>query len=193
MKNFIIYNEATGKITGRLKAPDHYDLGELPLEAGHDLLERIADYSQMVDISSPDLSLMNDPDFVEPVDTLDDLKARAKNDIDEGAGTIRGRYITSVRGQPETYMIKEAEANEYLKASNPLASEYPMLAAEIGINGDTMAEVATMIVSKANEWRQFASVIENIRLSKKKAIDEVVNEDELTAIIADVQWPEYIE
>jgi hypothetical protein len=193
MKKFIIYNTITGKIISRMKLPDYYDLDQLPLEPGHAMLERVADYSQMVDISSPDLSLIDDPDFSEPVDTLDDLKARAKNDIDEGAGTIRGRYITSVRGQPETYMIKEAEAKAYLKASNPLASEYPMLAAEIGINGDTMADVATMIVSKANEWRQLASVIENIRLSKKKAIDEVVSEDDLTAVIADVQWPEYIE
>jgi hypothetical protein len=152
-----------------------------------------ADINQMVDIHSPDLPIIDDPNFVGDNETFADLKSQAKLDVDLGAGAIRSRYITSVQGQAETYMIKEAEARKYLTETNPEPLNYPMLSAEVGITGPTIGDVANIVAAKADEWHHMASLVEQVRLGTKKAIDDAETTEGLEAIMNSVPWPEFSE
>lgn len=192
MKKCIIYEIETGKIISRYQLPEEYSFDDIIVEPGNKLLKNVyAEYSQKVDISSADLKIIDDPDYVQPDETVDDLKLQAKLDIDLGAGAIRSRYITSVQGQAETYMIKEAEARKYLTETNPEPLNYPMLSAEVGITGPTISDVANIVAAKADEWYHMASLVEQVRLGTKKAIDEAETIEGLEAIMNSVPWPEF--
>lgn len=192
MRNCIVYQTDTGKIFDIYQLPDNYDFDAISLKPGQSkLIDRSAGLDQMIDIHSTDLAIIDDPDYVQPDETVDDLKLQAKLDIDLGAGAIRSRYITSVQGQAETYMIKEAEARKYLTETNPEPLNYPMLSAEVGITGPTISDVANIVAAKADEWHHMASLVEQVRLGTKKAIDEAETIEGLEAIINSVPWPEF--
>jgi hypothetical protein len=194
MINCIIYKTSTGKIDDIYHLQNDYDFDTIALEPGQSMLiGPSADINQMVDIHSPDLPIIDDPNFVGDNETFADLKSQAKLDVDLGAGAIRSRYITSVQGQAETYMIKEAEARKYLTETNPEPLNYPMLSAEVGITGPTIGDVANIVAAKADEWHHMASLVEQVRLGTKKAIDDAETTEGLEAIMNSVPWPEFSE
>lgn len=129
--------------------------------------------------------------FSETPESLSTAKKRAMREIDSGAGTLRGRVITSVRGQAETYLAKEAEARAWLADPLQDPAQFKLPCAEIGITGLDMLDVCTKIVAKADEWKTLAAAIEAVRLGKKQEVDAAQTLEDVYSIettVADA-WP----
>jgi len=132
--------------------------------------------------------------------TLDEVKDSLKAAIDEAAETERLRYITGGAGQAMTYQEKVAQAVAYTKAwlawqADPdnvpevKTNEYSLLAAGLGIDGDTLLEVAETVTYAYAIWQQIGSAIEATRLLAKVAIDNAADTEEARLIFDAVIWP----
>ena len=100
------------------------------------------------------------------------FKTEKKAELDAAVEAIRGRFITLSAGQSMVYQEKEREALAYL-ADNSVVG--PHLEAEVGITGETLFQVATVITFMANQWRLISSRIESKRLATKTAIDSATS------------------
>lgn len=75
------------------------------------------------------------------------------------------------------YLLKREEARACAADPSPIASAYPMLAAELGITGDTLAEVAAVVLGLSAAWIDVAATIERTRLLAHRAITEAETVD----------------
>jgi hypothetical protein len=117
-----------------------------------------------------------------PIPTASAILAAAKNvaysSIDSQAGAARAKYITTVAGQPETYLSKATDAAAYKAASYPFASlaSYPWVQAEaVAINGasPTAAQVkaaADGILAAQTAWVTLGAQIEQARRAGSVAV-----------------------
>lgn len=125
-----------------------------------------------------------------PVETsLDAIKASLKSTVDGLAETERLKYITPGNGQAMTYQQKVAEAQAFKAATNPKASDYPILSSEVGITAETLVEVANIVLSAFAQWQQIGAMIESIRLGAKRDIDAAEDEAAARAIVDVIVWP----
>jgi len=120
---------------------------------------------------------------------LAEIKARLKAEVDAAAETERLKYITPGAGQAMTYQQKVEEARAFKAAGDPQASDYPILASEIDITAETLAEVADVVLAAYAQWQQIGAVIESIRLGGKRDIDAAEGETEARAIVDAIIWP----
>ncbi len=121
--------------------------------------------------------------------SLDALKDALKQSIDDAAETERLRHITPGYGQSMTYQQKAAEALKFKSDPSPQDDSYPMLAAEIGITGDDLASVATVVLEAHNQWRVVGAAIETVRLTAKRGIDSAASADEARSVLGGIVWP----
>lgn len=77
-----------------------------------------------------------------------------------------------------------------MEDTEPVPENYPMLASELGITGETLSDVANVIISMNEMWRVVGSSIEQIRLSAKKSIDEATDTETIINIYKGLVWPE---
>ncbi|MDD1499632.1 hypothetical protein PVA19_14505 [Agrobacterium sp. CNPSo 3708] len=122
-------------------------------------------------------------------ESLADLKARLKASIDDTAEAERRKYITQGAGQAMTYMRKADEASRYIAATNPDASGYPLLSAEVGITAPTMQEVAQVVHAAYSQWQIISAAIEAARLATKAAIESSETIEEAQAAANALSWP----
>jgi hypothetical protein len=109
---------------------------------------------------------------------LSDAQNSAYAAIDAQAGATRSKYITTVPGQPETYMSKAADAAAYKAAAYPFASiaNYLWVQAEaVAINGasPTSAQVkaaADGILAAQATWITLGAQIEQTRRAGAVAV-----------------------
>lgn len=123
-----------------------------------------------------------------PVD-LGELKTRLKAQIDADAEAERRKYITPGSGQAMTYQQKAAEATAYLADTDPVPADYPLLAAEVGITGETIADVAAVVDAHYQAWRLIGAAIEQVRLGGKAAVDAAETAEDAQAAYEAVTWP----
>jgi hypothetical protein len=122
-------------------------------------------------------------------------KASLKSRLDEIAEAERLKYVTPGAGQAMEYQQAAAEAEALLTAIavdpdyEPLPETYPMLAASIGIDGGTLAEVAATVSTMHGQWRQIGSAIRAARLAGKAAIDAAETAEDAQAAFDAVVWP----
>jgi hypothetical protein len=103
---------------------------------------------------------------------LTDVQATLCSRIDARAEQIRLNYITPGAGQMGVYILKYNEALAVLANSSPVANNYPLNAASIGLpNVNTIQDAANLTVTTFQEWQGVAAIIENVRLSTKAAIN----------------------
>lgn len=124
--------------------------------------------------------------------TADELAAQKvdlKTRLDAAAETERLKYITPGAGQAMTYQQKATEAAACLADTDPDPADYPLLAAEIGITGATLAEVAQAVHDAHQTWRVIGAQIEAARLGGKAAIDAADTEEDAQAAFGAVTWP----
>ena len=96
----------------------------------------------------------------------------ALDQIDQAAGTVRMRYITSVPGQAETYQRKEQQAREW-KAAGYAGTPPVFIAAEAAALGQDPVDVADYIIETADQWGSFKGPqIEAMRRKWKVAIEQ---------------------
>lgn len=116
---------------------------------------------------------------------LDGVKAGLKARLDTAAENERLKYITGGSGQTMTYLQKATEAAACLAETDPDPADYPLLAAEIGVTGATLAEVAQTVYDAHQMWRVIGAQIEAARLGGKAAIEGSSSvEDAQTALDA---------
>lgn len=121
-----------------------------------------------------------------PVD-LAALKGALKAAIDAAAEAERARYITPGAGQALTYNHKAQEAARFATDAAPKAADYPLLAAEVGITGATLAEVAGVVAAAHAQWLAIGARIEAARLAAKAAVEAAESEAQARAVAP--VWP----
>ncbi|UXN05264.1 hypothetical protein [Bartonella sp. HY761] len=132
--------------------------------------------------------------------TLLEVKTALKSAIDHDAEIARLKYITPGVGQSMTYQEKVNQAANYSKAlaaylkdpdnnKAPNENEYLLLKSSLGIDGDTLAEVAENITWAYALWEQVGAAIETIRLQTKASIDTATTVEQAQAIFDAVKWP----
>lgn len=140
----------------------------------------------------PEVPGLPDQPLPEPVTgtALEALKETLRRGVDAAAEGARLRYITPGTGQAMVYLAKEDEAKSVLALQGPpVAGQYPLLEADVGIGAAASVVVAAQTVATlAAQWRMVAAAIETIRLGSKAAITAA--EDEAAArAAAQVAWP----
>jgi len=109
---------------------------------------------------------------ITPYADLATAKLSSKDAIDAAAGRARQRYITSVPGQAETYLLKAQEADTYAAAGYPAdLTQYPWLTKETQATGMTPRAAADAIIAQRDAWVVIGSSIELERRKGKLAVD----------------------
>lgn len=120
--------------------------------------------------------------------TVDTLKLTLTAQVDADAEAARLQWITPGSGQALTYEQKRAEAERMATDPAPQPTDYPLLAAEVGITADTLTAVGTLVRARAAAWTAIAAQIESLRLQAKAAVMAASNAAEARAA-AVVPWP----
>lgn len=110
---------------------------------------------------------------------------RATREVNESVADVRRLHITDLPGQEMIYLRKEAEARAWL-AADPEPEDltaYPLLAAEIGVTGETPHQVATIWVWMAGALIDMAAALEPLRLG---AIARIHADEDPEAVLADL-------
>ena len=82
-------------------------------------------------------------------------------------------FITDVPGQAQTYERKETEARKWQEGDPD--SDYPFMAAEASMTGQTLEQVRDSILGAVNQLVPLAAHIEGKRMAAKKAIAAETN------------------
>lgn len=116
---------------------------------------------------------------------------RAKRDaiaeVNNIVGDVRSRYITTAPGQEMIYLSKEAEARDCLADTGPVPSSYPLLAAEVGITAETLAQVAQVILNIAGIWRGIAAELETLRFHAIAAIEDAPDPQAVADVVTSLR------
>lgn len=120
------------------------------------------------------------------------LRVAAQARVDAAAEAARLKYITPGAGQAAVYLLKRDEARRFLELAplGEVPAEWPMLAAELGVTGDTLRDVAVTVSTLAQEWTTIAAEIETIRLATKAAIDAAGSPAAISRLADRVTYPE---
>ena len=129
-----------------------------------------------------DLALSWDHEALQWVDrrTATEAEPLALQQIDQAAGEARARYITSVPGQAETYLMKYQDAVAFQAGNGPT----PWVEADAQAYGVTEAEAAQNIVDQYFAWVAVGKEIERIRLSAKASVRSATTAKEAFAVAA---------
>ena len=119
---------------------------------------------------------------------LDALRAEAMTQVDAEAERLRLTLITPGAGQALVYERKRAEAERMAGDAEPQPTDYPLLAAEVGITASTLAGVGAAVRAMASDWIAAAAAIEAVRLRAKAAIAAATTPPAIRAT-AQVTWP----
>jgi len=115
-----------------------------------------------------------------------------KNRIDIEAEAARMKFITGGAGQALIYERKRAEAENWLAATSPAATDYPLIKARAErLNPTTpdYAAVATEWKTQADTWMVVAAAIEDIREGTKEAIDAATTAADALTAASNLTWP----
>lgn len=124
-----------------------------------------------------------------PEPSIEDYRSMGKAYVDGLAEGARAKYITLGAGQAMTYLQKAQEAKTYLETSDPVDSNFPLLSAEVGVTGNNVLSVATVVNDAFTQWQQIGGAIEAVRLSAKAAIATAADKEAIQSIIDGAVWP----
>ena len=138
--------------------------------------------------------------YTPPEPPLSEIKKQLKQQVDMAAENERLKYITSGVGQSMTYQEKYNQAVDYSKKyiahkqtpdelPEPNDDDYLLLKASLGIDGNTLIQVAETVTFSFAIWQQIGAAIEAKRLETKALIDEAENNAEAKSIFETMKWP----
>jgi len=87
--------------------------------------------------------------------------------IKQVSGETRAKYISVIPGQEMIYLAKEAEAAAFVAGEQ---GDYPFLSAEVGETGETLDQVAQVVLNLAAGWRAIGANIEALRVRANAAV-----------------------
>ena len=128
---------------------------------------------------------------------LETERARFLRRVDSDAENVRLKYITDGAGQAMTYQEKADQAKELVglgqaavnaMTAQDLQSNYPTVAASVGIEASTAWDVADLVDQKRLFWRQKSYEIEARRLGGKKAIGDATTVADIQAAYQAIDW-----
>lgn len=127
------------------------------------------------------LTIDNINTFLPPLIPLEDIKKEAKRYIDNVAGGVRSKYITTSPGQEAIYIMKADDAQKFKNDGYPIPTlgSYPFVAAEAVATAKTPQQAADDIIAIRNAWVTKGSEIEQARILGKTAIHAATNESEV--------------
>ena len=118
---------------------------------------------------------------------LDEVKAECTAEINRQAEEQRILYATPGDLMVMTYVEKVAQARAAIGDPDATPEKYPMLAASIGIDGETVVEVAETVLDANLTWM---SVNASIEAERKMSNAEIAAApDEATARAVTPDWP----
>lgn len=118
------------------------------------------------------------------------LKDDLRRAVDAAAEAERLKYISAGAGQAMTYARKVDEARMADTEVNPEPADYPLLAASLGIDGATIADIADVVLQMDAAWTQIGAAIETVRLATKKAISDAADAATAKAAYNAIAWPQ---
>jgi len=129
------------------------------------------------------------------VTPLSTYQEQGYRNVSMTADRARAAFISHSSTQQTVYQQKAAQAAAFL-LEYPVASlasaappaSWPYLAAEVGITGATMFDVAIAITAASKRWIAAAAQIEALRLTAKKAVANATSESEIQQALA-IPWP----
>lgn len=150
------------------------------------------------DLAAHGIAMTEQPDPVPAPPALAEVQAGLCRRLDADAERVRLRYISGGVGQALTYREKvdqalavldlgEAAANALTEAER--IAQYPMLAASVGIEADTLHAAATLVVSRYETWSSLGGAIERVRLGTKRAIQQAPDAAAAQAAYEAASWP----
>ena len=139
-------------------------------------------------------------EYTPPEPPLSEIKKQLKQQVDMAAENERLKYITSGVGQSMTYQEKYNQAVDYSKkytahkqspndVAKPNDDDYLLLKASLGIDGNTLIQVAETVTFSFAIWQQIGAAIEAKRLETKALIDEAESVAEAKSIFETMKWP----
>lgn len=80
------------------------------------------------------------------------------------------------------YLRKEAQARAFLaQAVTPTdLTDYPLIAAEIGITAQSATQVAQVYINLAFQWESVGAALETVRLGAINTIETATNASQIT-------------
>ncbi len=103
--------------------------------------------------------------------SLAETKERLMQELDQVAGSVRTRFLTSAPGQEGTYIVKEQQAKAFAQ-SNFNGPVPPYIQAEADAMGGTPQQATELILAIAHQWNNIAGpAIEKLRRQGKLAVE----------------------
>lgn len=144
------------------------------------------------------LRAMLEPYGIFPPIPLSVMQASYQRKIDADAEAVRLRFITPGSGMALTYQEKLSQAQAVLTlgedAANALTpterdTQYPVLAASVGIEAETLYACAQLVVSKYEAFSRVSLLIERARLGGKSAVAAAGDKAGVLAAYTAIVWP----
>jgi hypothetical protein len=164
------YSTATEVSTSNAK-PKHYPVSRVTIAAGEEATSGLEAGVWIIRTPAKSLAV---------------FQAEAIDKIDMAAEAARLRFITGGAGQAMTYQTKLDQAKRQ-QAGDP--GPFPLLLASVDVEGDTVAEVAELVIATAEQWEPIGADIEKKRLTAKRDILAAGDAAAISAIVAAVVWP----
>lgn len=125
---------------------------------------------------------------LEKAELLETRRAATVIKINAEAGAQRARHITVTTGQEGTYIEKAAEARAFASDPAPDPARYPYLEAEAGYTGQTLDDLATVVLATAAAWTTINAQIEGLRQRALRAAASASSPGDLDALFP-ISWP----
>jgi len=118
------------------------------------------------------------------------LAKLAYDEIDAAAEDQRLRLLTPGSGQALEYVSTSRELDIFAKDPAPDPANYPYLAADIGVLGADINEVAANIKAIDDQWQQVGARIKKLRREAKAAVAAAAEAEDVAGIEAakNVDW-----
>ncbi|ESY35780.1 hypothetical protein NKK48_01630 [Mesorhizobium sp. C386A] len=118
------------------------------------------------------------------------LRAAALEKIDNSAGEVRKRFITSAPGQEMVYQQKRVEAELLMAQLDVAPAEIPHIVAEASLNGITPYDQAVVVLTMSQQWMVISAQIEETRLAAKQAVAAAMNPAAIE-LASTIDWSAY--
>jgi hypothetical protein len=113
---------------------------------------------------------------ITPEAALAPFRTAAVAEVNSLIAFVRNRIITDIPGQQMIYLRKETEAKEWLASAEPLLSDFPLLAAEVGITAPSPDQLAQVWLNQAHRWAAvIAPALERLRMEALGAVAEATD------------------
>jgi hypothetical protein len=132
---------------------------------------------------------------VQPAASVDDLRNAALANVDAMAEGARLLWITGGAGQAAEYEATWQDAVAAAAAPDPLdPAQFPWLTAEVDALADagqtvSLRDIVTQVQQLRTAWTAAGSQIKRLRRSAKLRLAAAQTADEISAIMAGLNWP----